>query len=84
MPLHETSLPPVSRPTLDDLYVQQARIRAVALGEQAEAGRGRHIDFTTPHLEAMISEENEARLGAIALSLSVTATESYPLPTDKN
>lgn len=83
MPLHE-SLPLVTRPTLEDIYVQQARIRAAALGQQAEAGRGRHIDFTMPHLEAMISEEKEAQLGAIALGLSVTATEAFPLPADKS
>lgn len=83
MPLHE-SLPPVTHPTLDDMYAQQARIRAVVLGRQAQAGRGRTIDFTVPHLEAMISEKKEAQLGAIALSLSVTATEAYPLPVEKS
>lgn len=84
MTASEITLPPVQTLTEDDIYTQEARIRAAEKAKQAWRIKDTHTDFTHPHLENVLSPEAELRLGAAGLTLTTSSSAEFNLPTDEN
>jgi hypothetical protein len=84
MPELQKNLPPVQAFTLDDIYIQEARIRAAALGHDAELAKRRGIDLTAHRLESPLSDQAKYQLGGAGLRLAVSSRAEFTIPADEN
>lgn len=84
-PLTTASLPPVVKPSLSDIEVQVARLRAATEAKQAYEYKNAHDNFSR-HVETILSTDpiDESHLGAVAFNYSLTASPKFNLPSSES
>jgi hypothetical protein len=82
MPIQKV-LPPVQPLTLNDIYIQEARIRVGHNAQLASTYKNAHDQFDR-HVATLLSRHtiNEDKLGAIAFTYSSATSSRFNLPFD--
>lgn len=79
------SLPTVVKPSLADIEVQVARLRAATEAKQAYEYKNEH-DFFGRRVETILSTDpiDESHLGAVAFNYSLTASSRFNFPSSES